>query len=185
MAQHLASCSCHVMRPVPHLVGRHEVVAGLHHVGQDVGHLSLLRGHVALEVAVEREQEETVGAHHPRDEVHHQKLHLLVFGDRRGEGGGGKSWMIVVETAKKTAGLNQLDSSCFAFSSFGWTNHKVLGTREYTTSVDLDTSFSSLHSTHPRARAQQNPKLVSTHLEALLGLTEAAEHLLDRALRVV
>ena len=52
-------------------------MAGLHHVGQDVGHLSLLRGYVALEVAVEREQEQAVSADHPRDEVHHQELHLL------------------------------------------------------------------------------------------------------------
>lgn len=62
----------------PHLVGRHEIMAGLHQVGEDVRHLSLLRGHVPLEMAVERQQEQAVRSNHPRDEVHHQEFHLLV-----------------------------------------------------------------------------------------------------------
>ena len=39
-----------------HLIGRHEVVARLHHVGQDVCHLPLLGRDVALQVAVERQE---------------------------------------------------------------------------------------------------------------------------------
>lgn len=51
-------------------------MARLHEVGQDVSHLSLLRGNVALQMAVERQEQEAMGSHHPRDKVHHQQLHL-------------------------------------------------------------------------------------------------------------
>lgn len=71
-----ARARANITMPYPHLVGRHKIVASLHHVGQYVRHLSLLRRHVALEVAVEREQKKAVCAHYSRDEVHHQELHL-------------------------------------------------------------------------------------------------------------
>lgn len=71
-----------------YLIGRHEVVARLDHVGQDVRHLPLLGRDVALQVAVERQEQQAVRAYHPRDEVHHQELHLWAKEEEGGGGGG-------------------------------------------------------------------------------------------------
>lgn len=53
-------------------------MASLHQIRQDVRHLSLLGGDVALQVAVEREKQQAVRTHYPGDEVHHQHLYLAV-----------------------------------------------------------------------------------------------------------